>query len=320
VRANKADPNRVRLILAGQVLEAPPSAVNLQEDYVKFDLAINQGQDRRRWVSIIRAARNADDERINVSVGVPGTEIFASRQAMVLRVYSSLTWGVVAGLLLLLGVLVVLARRTNLLRDTNAGTPGAHPFSLGLVQMAWWFYLAVAGYLYVWLVTGEYNTMTEHVLGLMGISAATGIGAILVDTQKRDATDRRRAALLADEATLQARVTELHGLAPAAGTPPDAELQQKRAELARVQADLAQMPAPHVPAPSRGFVKDVLSDGDGVKLHRLQVAIWTIVLGLVFVKLVYLDLAMPEFNATLLGLMGLSSGTYLGFKFPEVSK
>jgi hypothetical protein len=26
---------------------------------------------------------------------------------------------------------------------------------------------------------------------------------------------------------------------------------------------------------------------------------------------------MPEFSTTLLGLMGISSGTYLGFKLPE---
>jgi len=26
---------------------------------------------------------------------------------------------------------------------------------------------------------------------------------------------------------------------------------------------------------------------------------------------------MPEFSTTLLGLMGLSAGTYIGFKFPE---
>jgi len=29
---------------------------------------------------------------------------------------------------------------------------------------------------------------------------------------------------------------------------------------------------------------------------------------------------MPEFNTTLLGLMGISSGTYLGAKFPEQKK
>ena len=40
-------------------------------------------------------------------------------------------------------------------------------------------------------------------------------------------------------------------------------------------------------------------------------------LGVIFVASVYKDLAMPEFNATLLGLMGISSGTYLGFKVPE---
>ena len=29
---------------------------------------------------------------------------------------------------------------------------------------------------------------------------------------------------------------------------------------------------------------------------------------------------MPEFDASLLGLMGISSGTYVGFKFPESAR
>jgi len=37
----------------------------------------------------------------------------------------------------------------------------------------------------------------------------------------------------------------------------------------------------------------------------------------ILVSSVYNNLAMPEFSATLLGLMGISSGTYIGFKFPE---
>ncbi len=32
---------------------------------------------------------------------------------------------------------------------------------------------------------------------------------------------------------------------------------------------------------------------------------------------VYNELAMPEFSATLLGLLGISAGTYVGFKLPE---
>jgi hypothetical protein len=36
-----------------------------------------------------------------------------------------------------------------------------------------------------------------------------------------------------------------------------------------------------------------------------------------FVSAVYNNLTMPELSATLLGLMGISSGTYIGFKLPE---
>jgi hypothetical protein len=45
--------------------------------------------------------------------------------------------------------------------------------------------------------------------------------------------------------------------------------------------------------------------------------VWTIVLGIIFVISAYTDLLMPNFSATLLGLMGISAGTYVGFKFPE---
>jgi hypothetical protein len=45
--------------------------------------------------------------------------------------------------------------------------------------------------------------------------------------------------------------------------------------------------------------------------------VWTVVLSIVFIKQVYENLAMPEFNTTLMGLLGLSAGTYLGLKIPE---
>jgi hypothetical protein len=68
---------------------------------------------------------------------------------------------------------------------------------------------------------------------------------------------------------------------------------------------------------SEGFLKDILSDADGISLHRFQMAIWTIVLGIIFAASVYNSLAMPQFSGTLLALMGISGGTYIGFKFPE---
>lgn len=62
---------------------------------------------------------------------------------------------------------------------------------------------------------------------------------------------------------------------------------------------------------------DLLTDSGGISFHRFQILAWTLVLGVLFVKGVYSSLALPEFDAALLALMGISSGTYLGFKFPE---
>jgi hypothetical protein len=45
--------------------------------------------------------------------------------------------------------------------------------------------------------------------------------------------------------------------------------------------------------------------------------VWTLALGLVFIKSVSGSLEMPTFGTNELALMGISAGTYLAFKFPE---
>ena len=45
------------------------------------------------------------------------------------------------------------------------------PFSLGRTQMAFWFFLVITSYVFIWMVTGDVNTITGTVLGLIGISA-----------------------------------------------------------------------------------------------------------------------------------------------------
>lgn len=71
---------------------------------------------------------------------------------------------------------------------------------------------------------------------------------------------------------------------------------------------------------SRGFLNDLLSDDHGISIHRFQLFVWTLILGVIFCASVYDGLQMPQFSTTLLGLMGLSSGTYLGFKVPETRR
>jgi len=70
------------------------------------------------------------------------------------------------------------------------------------------------------------------------------------------------------------------------------------------------------PPASKGFWKDI-SGSSGVQLHRIQIIAWTVVLAFVFIVRIFTKLSIPDFNPTLLGLLGLSAGTYVGFKFPE---
>lgn len=69
-----------------------------------------------------------------------------------------------------------------------------------------------------------------------------------------------------------------------------------------------------IPQVSKGFFNDLLSDGTGPSFHRYQMVLFTVILVLIFVVKVAANLVMPEFDSMLLGLMGISNGTYLGFK------
>ncbi|MDZ8188608.1 MAG: hypothetical protein RMX96_27605 [Nostoc sp. ChiSLP02] len=68
---------------------------------------------------------------------------------------------------------------------------------------------------------------------------------------------------------------------------------------------------------SQGFLMDILSDINGVNFHRFQTFIWTAAIGVFFIWEVAKNLAMPEFDETLLTLQGISSATYLGLRGQE---
>jgi hypothetical protein len=69
----------------------------------------------------------------------------------------------------------------------------------------------------------------------------------------------------------------------------------------------------------RSFLTDILSnqggaDGNKVEIYRLQNALWTLFLGITFVRTIWNTLALPEFDSNLVLLTGVSSFTYLGMK------
>jgi hypothetical protein len=313
-------PADLRLYLAGiKLTKSSPTVVS--DDHVDFHLEIDP-DDRQAWVLIMYDARHDPDKNgtIRLSVGPKETkQSFDSDVELKLKVYPPYTLPIIGLLVALLASTVILSARTDLLRDgANPPPPPARlPYSLGRVQMAFWFHLVIAAFLYVWLITGEYNTVTNSVLALMGISAGTGMAAALVDKQKGQEILTQRADLETQQTAVSARINDLTAAQPEPGSQLDQELQEKKNKLTEVQAQLAHSPAPPPPAVSQGFLKDILSSGQGVGFHRFQMAIWTLVFGIIFVRSVYSDLELPNFDTSLLGLMGLSSGTYVGFKVPE---
>jgi xanthine/uracil/vitamin C permease (AzgA family) len=96
-----------------------------------------------------------------------------------LRVYHPL-WVLTGalGVILLAAGVAVRGWNTGLLRDGGAGTQ----FSLGRVQMGFWLVLSVGGFLFIWLVSGQWEgVVTGGVIALLGISATTGVTARMVD-------------------------------------------------------------------------------------------------------------------------------------------
>ena len=318
-------PSDFRVALDGTMLpKLSPIAGPAKQNYVKFTLRIDpyDRDDRARWAKIIRAMRLSPNG-VTFTLGNGKTaQLFASRQRIIINLYPSYTPLVLGGLVILLVGLLVLAFKSNMLRDNPGSTsdPAAsYPLSVGRCQMAFWFYLVIAGYLYIWLLTGQSYTPTGSVLALLGISSATGFAAAIVDRSKTADASSKRSDLEIQQAALQSRIAEIESTRPPDGSDLAKQLMDKKDQLAIVRLQLTNTPR-LTTSRSKNVISDLLCDGDGVSFHRVQIVVWTIVLGIVFINAVHLDLAMPDFDATLLGLMGLSSGTYIGFKFPEKAK
>jgi hypothetical protein len=89
--------------------------------------------------------------------------------------------------------------------------------------------------------------------------------------------------------------------------------------LGAVLIDASDNSKPNNENKTMGFWQDLLNSKyqKGAGVHRLQLILWTMILTVIFLVSVYTKLSMPQFSLTLLALQGISSGTYLGFKFPE---
>lgn len=256
----------ITLWLDGRDTRLAAQGFNEASGWIRFRLD-RTPENRELWSDLLYDPFSDPTREVNVSVGV-GSAIAAadgtSTRLTLLKIVPShaLLW------LSLLAALIIffiwLARTTDIVRNGPPIDGRRQAYSLGRVQMAWWFILILAGFVAIALISGDEASITPSLLALMGISAATALGSAAIDAQPT------------------ARAAD---------------------------------------ATSQNWFFDIIQDDSGtVALHRLQIVIWTIVLGAMFVVTVCRKLTMPEFSGTLLALMGISGGTYIGFKIPGATR
>ncbi len=305
----KADKNKnIILFLNGIPIKGGYPPVVVRENMLRFRLERTMESDKA-W-NILLGRPNHYIRPMVVSVGLENdasivTNIVNDNRFKFVNIRKSglMMWGIFA--LLSLVIMIYLARKKAMLRVYGPKSP----YSLAFVQMAFWTYLSVVAYVFLWFINGTIPDVTASILTLLGIGSGTALGARLIDENK---LTNKLSQLFDDKEKCEQELEKASHVSPKDSGLVDS-LEKK---LKQLNDDIAKaMDAKNTP--SKGFLMDILNDKDGMALHRFQIVVWTIVLGMIFVKEVYTNLGMPEFSETMLILVGISSGAYLGFKFPE---
>jgi len=313
-----------------------PEELHLERGRLIYHLEITP-ENKSTWIDLLGEPHSLR-EPVTLSVGPEGTgsafDTVHERDNPKIMTVISPVYGLIALLIITVTLILLLwlVTHTNIIREPGPPpTPGKRrPYNLGRAQMAFWFFLIYASYVAIWLVTGALDTITTSLLALMGISAGTALGEAMIDNGKDSAKTNQVNDLSAEKQALEQSISEtqpqLEAANEAASTAltdqsnRDAlnrQLTDARTRLGQIDQQLRTLSAQQSATVSSGFLRDILSDSSGYSFHRFQIFAWTIVLGIIFISSVYNSLSMPEFSPTLLGLMGLSAGTYIGFKFPE---
>jgi hypothetical protein len=330
------DPSKLVPYINGRAIRGNyPDELHVDRGRLIYHLRITP-ENREVWIDLL-GAPDGVRRPVTLSVGLENGSAFDSvherDNPLPLTVISPI-YGIVAALIILVtGILLLwLVKKTNIIREPGPPPISGkrRPYNLGRAQMAFWFFLIYASYTTIWLITGALDTITSSLLALMGISAGTALGEALIDNGKDEAKTNQIQTLKAQKLAVEQAVTDVQTQvdtlnASGAATVTDQanrdamtrQLVEGRTRLSQIDQQLMTIAAEAPPTVSQGFLRDILSDGSGYSFHRFQIFAWTIILGIIFVSSVYNSLAMPEFSPTLLGLMGLSAGTYIGFKFPE---
>lgn len=224
----------------------------------------------------------------------------------------------VLGVVVAAVLVALLAAHSNNMRDASLPQlpVNERSFSLGRSQMAFWTFLIALAFAYLFTTTGTSDVLSSQALVLMGISGATGLGAVAIDKSRDDSVRQVVEALQqlglntpADVAELNAQVAALR--TQQATSPATATALSLNAALARQRQAKVLM---HPYKTTGSMLRDLVSEDGGATVHRVQMVMWTLILGWTFMAGCFGAVRMPELSNELLAVMGISGGTYFGFK------
>ena len=312
-------------------------------EYYLNSAFLTQLDNKGPWLQLLERPWQ-DEDPVRVSVGPEGKSPWpsdANIQFKRINIGWLFGWAALfAGFIILF---VMYARSSNIIRDPGVPLPSnvlagkKKAYSLARTQMAVWTFLVAGSLAFIFSVTWNENTITSGVLVLIGISFGTTLLAATADRAaptlaevtlaKKDNTDK--AAVLA---TLKSHASDAEKEATAtaarAAKSDASDADKKAAEEARkaqenaaakakaaqekaaaAEGTAASLEAGIWPAQANEhFLTDLLTEGDGPSFHRYQMVLFTVILAVIFVVKTANALVMPEFDTTLLGLMGISSG------------
>jgi len=306
--------------------------------YLQFDLKRTL-ESRTAWKDLL--SKKPIQASKEVAVTVFQRNVIVRNEAIAtLRIFD-LFWLKIFITVTIIAILLfwVLAYKSDVLRIA-----GAQPtrnrrkaYSLARTQMAFWFFTIIISYMFIWMVTRDLSILTPSVLGLMGLSAATGLGGAIIDANKQQEKENKHNDAIDQLKNTEIEVTQLdkevNQMYISRASLPDIALQlrsdsdpltkkegqlaAKKMEIDNSEQIITQFNLAITPRASISFFRDILSDNNGYSFHRVQMFTWTVMLIIIFFSSVFSLLTMPEFDTTLLGLVGISGATYLGFKFPN---
>ena len=194
----------------------------------------------------------------------------------------------------ILAGMTVLGLQTNMLRglESRRRPDGRHQLSLSHVQLAIWFVVVFGSYIYLWVITGDLNTLSTSGLYLVSIAIVTTFGSTAIQGMSgvdkglaaynsflapRLQMDRATVIRVVDAAELKTRKRweEVQGNLLTVPERESREAFRDWDDLRRQKDYLA------TPLIYRWLV-DILSENGEVTLHRFQMLAWTVGLAFIF--------------------------------------